>query len=406
MDGAREGVEERELRVQALEEARVALLVRPPSPLRPLKQGLDRDDGEPIRLHAGDEPLARGEEPLEAAALVVAEPALRRVARLRLEGRDKEARKRAHARRGGEPVALVRERRRVPVAALDGRRLAEAARKGALLRLLRDSSLCGGLRLSRSSALQALQQRRERLLREAPRMLLDVDGRRRPGAPHVGLKVAAGAHGRRHGAQGELQGRERGVLRVERGHLQLREVGRERLVAAVLSTEVVRPLGQGKRLVLLPHPRREAPPRGIGPLERLGLCGREAPGEWCRGLLRLSRLLIMMKQRGAQHGRELLVRDHGRGLYVELHGRRHPSLCFSTRLGLYGAQTSSNEFVRICLGLCWPCYLRRQMFTTNTNYEQTPRRAHGSSAAAEKGQGRRASSSRARADAHPPRLRL
>ena len=195
MDGAREGVEERELRVQALEEARVALLVRPPSPLRLLKQGLDRDDGEPIRLHAGDEPLARGKEPLEAAALVVAEPALRRVARLRLEGRDKEARKRAHARRGGEPVALVRERRRVPVAPLDGRRLAEAARK-ALLRLLHYRGLC--LSLSLSSALQALQQRRERLLREGPRMLLDVDGRRRPGAPHVGLKVAAGAHGRRH----------------------------------------------------------------------------------------------------------------------------------------------------------------------------------------------------------------
>ena len=294
VDGAREGVEERELRVQALEEARVALLVRPPprraSALRPLQQGLDRDDGEPIRLHAGDEPLARGKEPLEAAALVVAEPALRRVARLRLEGRDKEARKRAHARRGGEPVALVRERRRVPVAALDGRRLAEAARTGALLLHYR------GLSLSSSNALQALQQRRERLLREGPRMLLDVDGRRRPGAPHVGLKVAAGAHGRRHGAQGELQGRERGVLRVERGHLQLREVGRERLVAAVLFTEVVRPLGQGKRLVLLPHPRREALPRGIGPLERLRLGGREQPPELldpeCRG--RLIRLLLRL----------------------------------------------------------------------------------------------------------------
>ena len=168
VDGAREGVEERELRVQALEEARVALLVRPPSPLRPLKQGLDRDDGEPIRLHAGDEALARGKEPLEAAALIVAEPALKRVARLRLEGRDKEARKRAH--RGGEPVALVRERRRVPVAALDGRRRAEAARKGdttALrLRLLR-------YRLSLGSA-QAPQQRRERLLREGQRMLLPL----------------------------------------------------------------------------------------------------------------------------------------------------------------------------------------------------------------------------------------
>ena len=357
MDGAREGVEERELRVQALEEARVALLVRPPprcasSVLRPLKQGLDRDDGEPIRLHAGDEPLARGKEPLEAAALVVAEPALRRVARLRLEGRDKEARKRAHARRGGEPVALVRERRRVPVAALDGRRLAEAARTGALL--LHYRGLC--LSLSLSSALQALQQRRERLLREAPRMLLDVDGRRRPRAPHVGLKVAAGAHGRRHGAQGELQGRERGVLRVERGHLQLREVGRERLVAAFLFTEVVRPLGQGKRLVLLPHPRREAPPRGIGPLERLGLCGREAlePGEKCRGLLSRLLLIMMQHQRGAQHGRELLVRDHGRGLYVELHGRRHPSFCVSRPAWAYmvhkPVQTSLFGFVWVCGG--------------------------------------------------------
>ena len=172
VDGAREGVEERELRVQALEEARVALLVRPSwrasAPFLWLKQSLDRDDGEPIRLHAGDEALARGKEPLEAAALIVAEPALGRHARLRLQGRDKEAQKRAHRHR--EPVALVRERRRVPVAALDGRRRAEAARKGdttALrLRLLR-------YRLSLGSA-QAPQQRRERLLREGQRMLLPL----------------------------------------------------------------------------------------------------------------------------------------------------------------------------------------------------------------------------------------
>ena len=106
----------------------------------------------------------------------------------------------------------------------------------------------------------------------------------------------AGGMVRRVGS--ELEGRERGVLGVERGHLRLREVGRERLVgrAAAVLPEIVRPLGEGKRLVLLPHPRREVLPRGIGPLERLRLGGREQPPELldpeCRG--RLIRLLLRL----------------------------------------------------------------------------------------------------------------